>query len=61
MTALSRMNRTSKSRLLALDGGRLVGVVALKDLLKHLSLRIELEEDDEMAQLGPLRAASELD
>jgi len=61
MTALSRMNRTSKSRLLALDGGRLVGVVALKDLLKHLSLRIELEEDDEMAQLGPLRAASELE
>jgi Zn-dependent protease/predicted transcriptional regulator len=60
MGALSRMNRTGKSRLLALDGDRLVGVVALKDLLKHLSLRIELEEDDEMAKLGPLRAASEL-
>jgi hypothetical protein len=55
------MNRTGKSRLLALEGGRLVGVAALKDLLKHLSLRIELEEDDGMAKLGPLQAVSELE
>jgi hypothetical protein len=55
------VTRVVKSRLLALDGGRLVGIVALKDLLKHLSLRIELEEDDGMAKLGPLRAVSELE
>jgi hypothetical protein len=58
---VSIVTRAVKSRLLALDGGRLVGVVALKDLLKHLSLRIELEEDDVMAKLGPLRAVSELE
>jgi CBS-domain-containing membrane protein len=58
MGALSRMNRTGRSRLLAVDGGRLVGIVALKDLLKHLSLRIELEEDGDTTGIGPTRAAS---
>ena len=52
MDALSRMSRTGKSRLLVVDEDRLCGIVALKDLLKYLSLRIELEEDDKMAQAG---------
>lgn len=43
MKALSRMNRTHLSRLMVVDHGRLVGVIALKDMLKFLSLRIELE------------------
>jgi len=54
MQALSRMSRTGKSRLLVVRDGRLVGVIALKDLLKHLSLKLELEEDETSARLiGP--------
>jgi hypothetical protein len=33
------------SRLMVVGDGRLVGVLALKDLLKFLSLKIELEGD----------------
>jgi Zn-dependent protease len=56
MQALSQMNRTSKSRLLVVDHDRLMGIIALKDVLKHLSLRIELEKDDKyVASLGSLR------
>ena len=41
--ALSTMSRTGASRLMVTDGNRLVGIIALKDLLKFLALRIELE------------------
>ncbi len=43
MKALSSMNRTGNSRLLVVDGGRLVGLVTLKDLLAFLSLKMDLE------------------
>jgi Zn-dependent protease len=42
MAALSKMNRTGASRLMVADNGRLVGVIALKDLLSFLSMKIEL-------------------
>lgn len=42
--ALSLMNRTGSSRLLVTEGDRLAGVVTLKDMLKFLSLRVELDE-----------------
>jgi len=42
--ALSIMNRTRTSRLMVVDGDRLVGIIALKDMLKFLSLKVELEE-----------------
>ena len=42
--ALSRMNRTGASRLLVMEGDRLAGILTLKDLLRFLSLKIELEE-----------------
>jgi predicted transcriptional regulator len=42
--ALSLMNRSGVSRLMVVEGGRLVGVVALKDMLKFLSLKVELDE-----------------
>jgi Zn-dependent protease len=42
MDALSIMNRTGSSRLLVLEGDRLAGVVAMKDMLKFLSLKVEL-------------------
>jgi Zn-dependent protease/predicted transcriptional regulator len=41
--ALSLMNRTATSRLMVTEGDRLAGVVSLKDMLKFLSLRVELE------------------
>ena len=44
MKALSVMNRTGNSRLMAVEGGRLIGIIALKDLLELLSLKVELED-----------------
>ncbi len=41
--ALSIMNRTGNSRLMVVDGSRLVGIVTLKDMLKFLDLKIDLE------------------
>ena len=41
--ALSTMNRAQTGRLMVADHGHLVGMIALKDLLKFLSLKIELE------------------
>jgi len=42
--ALSQMQRTGNSRLMVVEGGRLVGIVALKDMLKLLALKMDLEE-----------------
>jgi Zn-dependent protease len=44
MAALSRMSRTRASRLMVVDGGRLMGIITLKDLLELFSLKIELEQ-----------------
>jgi Zn-dependent protease/CBS domain-containing protein len=44
--ALSLMNRTGSSRLMVVDGDRLVGIVSLKDMLKFLSLKVELGEEE---------------
>ena len=46
MDALSHMRRSGNSRMLVVDeGGRLAGVVALKDLMSYLSLRMDLGSD----------------
>jgi Zn-dependent protease/predicted transcriptional regulator len=42
--ALSKMNRSGTSRLMVVEGDRLVGVVALKDMLRFLSLKVELDQ-----------------
>jgi Zn-dependent protease/CBS domain-containing protein len=42
--ALSLMKRDGASRLMVTEGGHLVGVIALKDLLEFLSLKVELDE-----------------
>ncbi len=42
--ALSIMSRTGNSRLMVVDGGRLIGIVALKDMLRFLSLKLELND-----------------
>jgi Zn-dependent protease/predicted transcriptional regulator len=41
--ALSLMNRTGRSRLMVVDGDRLLGVITLKDMLKFLNLKMDLE------------------
>ena len=38
------MNRSRESRLMVVEGSRLVGVLALKDLLDFLSLKVDLEK-----------------
>jgi Zn-dependent protease/CBS domain-containing protein len=43
MEALSRMSRTGASRLMVVDGDRLLGILTLKDLLRFFSLKMELE------------------
>jgi predicted transcriptional regulator len=43
LNALGRMNRTNASRLIVVDGDRLVGVITLKDIMKVLSLKADLE------------------
>ncbi len=49
MKTLSRMNQTGNSRLLVVDGEHLVGIVTLKDLLRFLSLKMDLEGDRDSA------------
>jgi len=43
VNALSQMNRTGSSRLLVVEGDRLAGVISLKDMLKFLSLKVEMD------------------
>lgn len=46
MHALSLMQRSGNSRLLVTEGGRLVGILALKDIMTLLALRMDLEGRD---------------
>jgi CBS domain-containing protein len=52
MKALSLMNRTGASRLLVVEGDHLVGIITLKDMLKFLSLKVELEGGSQSVDLG---------
>jgi Zn-dependent protease/CBS domain-containing protein len=45
MKALSLMKRSNASRIMVVEGNKLVGVIALKDMLQFLSLKIDLEEE----------------
>jgi Zn-dependent protease/CBS domain-containing protein len=41
--ALSAMRRNNASRLMVVEGDRLVGIIALKDMLEFLNLKVELD------------------
>jgi Zn-dependent protease/CBS domain-containing protein len=43
LEAFRKMQRTGSSRLFVTDGDRLLGIVTLKDLLRFLDLKLELE------------------
>jgi CBS domain-containing protein len=47
MKALERMQRTGLSRLLVTRDHQLAGIISLKDLLRFLQLKLELEEPEE--------------
>lgn len=44
--ALAVMNRTGNSRLMVVEDGGLAGVLSLKDIMRFLSLRLDLEEEE---------------
>ncbi len=44
LNALSRMSRNGSSRLMVVEGDQVVGIIALKDMLSFLSLKVELNE-----------------
>jgi Zn-dependent protease/predicted transcriptional regulator len=44
MKALSLMSRNNASRLMVVQGDKLVGVIALKDMMRLLSLKVDLEK-----------------
>lgn len=48
LEALQRMNRDGRSRLIAVEDGRLQGVISLKDLSRLISLKLELETEGEL-------------
>jgi len=50
LKALEQMQRTGSTRLMVTDNGRLVGIVSLKDLLRFLELKLELETSDQADQ-----------
>jgi len=59
MKALSTMNKDGVSRLLVVRGEKLVGVLTLKDLLKFISLKLDLEFDEPgFAQASQSQSAS---
>jgi Zn-dependent protease/CBS domain-containing protein len=53
LQALGKMRQTGSSRLLAVEGDSLVGLISLKDLLSFLHLKIELEVPNGEALAGP--------
>ena len=53
MQALSSMNKTHNSRLMVMEDGRLLGILTLKDMLKFLSMKLDLEGYEE--DIGPLQ------
>jgi Zn-dependent protease/predicted transcriptional regulator len=44
--ALEKMNRVGSSRLMVIDRGKLVGILALRDLLKFLAIKLDMEPSE---------------
>jgi len=48
LKVMRHMNQTGNSRLLVADGGQLLGIVSLKDMMNYLFLKLELEGDEKL-------------
>jgi CBS domain-containing protein len=46
LQALAKMQRAGSSRLLVTEGEQLVGILSLKDLLRFLDLKLQLENEE---------------
>ncbi len=44
--ALGLMSRTGNSRIMVVENGQLVGIISNKDLLRHISLKMDLEGEE---------------
>jgi Zn-dependent protease/CBS domain-containing protein len=51
MKALSLMNSTKNSRLMVVNGNKLLGVISLKDMLRFMALKLDLETDEKITSL----------
>lgn len=56
--ALAKMNSNGASRLMVVENERLMGILSLKDLLKFISLKVELEEDVDEVQPAALASGA---
>jgi len=54
MDALSLMNGTGNSRLMVVDGNRLLGVISLKDMLRFMALKLDLEAGERIPSKSEL-------
>ncbi|MFW6154772.1 MAG: site-2 protease family protein [Planctomycetota bacterium] len=54
--AFQQMNRHQASRLMVVQDGSLQGILALKDLLKFLSMKLELENNESVGLGGDVEA-----
>lgn len=52
MEALTKLSRNGASRMLVVSDGRLAGILSLKDLMKFISLKVELEGDQPEVQMN---------
>lgn len=48
MKAISLMRSSSNSRLMVVEGDKLEGIITLKDMLKFLALKIDLEDGEKL-------------
>ena len=48
LKVMRHMNQTGNSRLLVADGGKLLGIVSLKDMMNYLFLKLEFEGDEKL-------------
>lgn len=52
--ALSLMNSTGNSRLMVVEGTKLLGVISLKDMLKFMALKLDLEAGERITSKSEL-------
>jgi len=53
--ALSLMGKSGQSRLMVTEGGHLVGLITLKDLLRFLTVKMDLSGEDIEQRLGRMK------